>query len=175
MFDKLIDFIINQINNIIPCYIVYEYMNGVRFRFGKLHGTLAPGLHFKIPYVDTMMRDNTVDTTMLLPAQSVITKDGKELIVKGSIGYKIFDVAKFFCNVYDTRSALSDRTCVIIRAVISECTFEQVKDVNIDAVFLKLAKKAVKDYGIEVQYVSLIDITNSRSYRLFNENIPLTT
>jgi regulator of protease activity HflC (stomatin/prohibitin superfamily) len=175
MFDKLIDFIVNQINNIVPFYVVYEYMGGVRFRWGKYHSSLKPGFHWKIPYVDTMMRDNTVDTTMLLPAQSVITKDGKELIVKGSIGYKIFDVAKFFCNVYDTRSALSDRTCVIIREVISECTFNQVKDVTIDEVFLSMAKEAVKDYGIEVQYVALIDITNSRSYRLFNENIPLTT
>jgi len=169
MLDKLVTFIINQINHILPIYFIYEYQLGIRFWCGRFQNIITPGIWFKIPYLHTMMRENSVDTTILLPAQSVITLDEKELIVKGSIGYKIIDIKKFFLNVYDTTSALSDRTCIIIKDVISLSTFKECKDIDLKEIFLRRVQIEVEPYGIKVQYVALLDITNSRSYRLFNE------
>ncbi len=45
---------------------------------------------------------------MTLDAQSVTTKDEKEVVAKGIIKYKIADLSKQFTDVYDAVDAISD-------------------------------------------------------------------
>ena len=47
MFDKLIDFIIDFIDQIIPVKVLKEYQQGVLFRFGKFKKILKVGIHLK--------------------------------------------------------------------------------------------------------------------------------
>lgn len=169
MLDKLFEFLKSQINNILPFTVVYQYNKAVRLRFGKFNQVLEPGFYWKIPYIDTIISEQSVDTTMLLPAQSVITKDRKEIVVKGCIGYKIDNIGKFICNVWDTRGALADKTCSIIKETISFCDFIDCMGNNLDYVLTKTISKQVKKYGIKINFVSLVDITESKSIRLFNE------
>jgi len=120
-----------------------------------------------------MCRESAVDTTLLLPAQSVVTQDNKAVVLRGSVGYRITDIGKYFNNVYDTKSAISDNACLMIRQVCSIKTFEDIKDIDLGVSFRKLLQKQVTPYGIKINFVGLVDITESRSYRLFNENIKL--
>lgn len=173
MLDKLIDFILGQIRNIVPIAAIHQYQGGCMYTFGKHPRALPPGWYFKFPYINTVAVDNVVDTTILLPAQSVITKDNKQIIVKGSVGFKVINFVKFFNNVYDTKSALSDRTNVIIKELISANNFDSIRDSIFDAAILSILQRQVSKYGIKVQYACLIDITESRSFRLFNENAEL--
>ena len=171
MLNSLIEFLKTQLNHIIPIGAVYEFQLGIRMRFGRVNKILVPGWWFKIPYIDVIMVEQSVDTTMLLPAQAIVTKDNKQLIVKGSVGYKIVDIEKFYCNVWDTRSAISDRACVIIKDTLSSLTFEMCKDSSIiDSRMLEELQLLVVDYGIEIHFVSLVSITESRSFMLFNES-----
>lgn len=169
--DKLIDFIIAQLQHLIPIYFVYEYQLGIRFWCGKFQKVISPGIWFKIPYFNTMMRENTVDTTMLLLSQSVITKDGIELVVQGSVGYKIVDIKKFFLQVYDVKSAIRDKSMVIIRDIVAESQFDFVRDIDLSELLQTLVQKEVDDYGIGINFVSLVSITQSSSVRLMNETI----
>jgi regulator of protease activity HflC (stomatin/prohibitin superfamily) len=171
--DKLIDFIIQQINELIPFYFVYEYQGGARFFCGRYKGELKPGLSWKIPWLHTMMRENIIDTTMLLASQSVVSNDKVELVVRGSIGYKIIDVPKYFLNVYDTKSALGDNAMVTIKDTISLCSYEQISDMDIQNVLEQDLRSKVDKYGIEINFFTLTDCTKGRSYRLFNESINL--
>jgi regulator of protease activity HflC (stomatin/prohibitin superfamily) len=166
---EILEFFKTQLHHLIPIAVVYQFQMGIRLRFGKLYSKLNPGWHWKIPYIDTVMVEQSVDTTMLLPAQSVITADKKQLIVRGSVGYRISNIASFYCNVWDTRSALADRTCVVIKEKIAANTMENCLGNKLDKEFLKRVKAFAKKYGIDVFYVSLTDITESKSFRLFND------
>jgi regulator of protease activity HflC (stomatin/prohibitin superfamily) len=173
MFDKLIDFILGQIRSIVPIATIHVYQGGCMYTFGKRPRPLLPGWYFKFPYINTCAVDNVVDTTMLLPAQSLQTKDNRQIIVKGSIGFKVIDFLKFFNNVYDTKSALSDRANVIIKELVITNNFDSISDLVFDISLAAKLQSQVKKYGIKVQYAALIDITESRSFRLFNETATL--
>jgi len=170
MFDKLIDFSINQINQLMPLMIVFQYQKGIRFRFGKYYGTCEPGLHLKIPYVDTIDIINSTETTHTLPVQSLTTKDGKSIIVKGMVKYKIVDIESYFMVVYDSLDALSDISCGIIKTVITEKDWSEAFDNEIDNLISKKIRTQVKRYGIEVIQFTITDISQTKSLRLFNEN-----
>lgn len=169
MFDKLIQFLLNQINNIIPIATIHQYQGGCMYTFGKHPRALVPGWHFKIPYFNTYSRDNVVDTTNETPAQSVITGDNIEIIVKGSIGFKVIDYVKYFNKVYDTKSAIMDRGMVTIKETIAYLDFEFIKETDLKEILKEKLQEQVEKYGIEIQYFALSNITRGRSFRLFNE------
>jgi len=175
MFDKLIDFIINQINNIIPLVIILKFQKGVRYTFGKHSKILNPGIHFKFSYLQTVLRDNIVDTTTSLPAQSVITIDKKEVVVKSVIGYRISNIDKFFNKVYDTKSAILDITSAEIKDSVNANKYNDIcKDpINFGELLKNEVQKKVGKYGIHINFISLTDFTVCSSFRLFNENNPI--
>jgi regulator of protease activity HflC (stomatin/prohibitin superfamily) len=175
MFDKLIDFVLNQINNIIPFVFIMQFQTGVKYRCGKYIKVLESGPHWKFPYIETVLKDNTVDTTMLLPAQSIVTEDLIEVVVKTTVGYTVVDIDKFFNKVYDSKSALADRSCVIVRNTIAANEYKLIQSdpISFNESLTEQVQDEVKEYGIKINFVALIDFTKSRSYRLFNEQTSL--
>lgn len=168
MFDKLFDFIISQINKIVPIVIIYQYQNGVRYRFGKYIRTLSPGIYFKIPYLETILHEGSVDSTILLPALSI-----NSLVIRASIGYKIIDMGKYYNSVTDTKSALSDLGCVVLRQSCLNNSKEVINGLIFGTALCKVLQKEIKNYGIKVNYFEIVELSESRSYKLFNEAVRL--
>lgn len=166
--DRIFDFLISQINKIVPIVIIYQYENGARYRNGKYVRTLMPGLFFKIPYLETILHESAVDTTILLPALSI-----NKLVIRATIGWKIIDMGKYYNNVCDTKSALSDVGCMILRQSCLLNSKEVIDNIAFGAVLSKLLQKEVKNYGIKINFFEIVELSESRSYKLFNENVRL--
>ena len=169
MLDKLIEFLLNIIEDIMPVFFVKQYNNGILLRMGKFVRVVKPGVVFKIPFLDKIEVVTIVTTTLSVPTQSVITKDKKQLVVKSVVKYKIADVELFMLNVYDSTDAISDITQAIIKEQISLRTFEECTDNDFDNTVTKKLRVEMKKWGIEVDRVTLTDIGQIKSLRLFNE------
>lgn len=167
--EKFIQLLIDQIKHLIPIAIVYQYQGGVMYKFGRFLRELEPGWHFKFPYIHTYAVINNVDTTLLISAQTVICSDGVELTVRGSVGYHILNVADYFNNVEDQKSAINDRTEKIIRECASVTTSEDFIDMDFGKILQNILQKEVDKYGIEIDYVVLVEVSKARSIKLFNE------
>jgi len=177
MFDLLIKFILDQITSIIPIAVIHQYQGGVRYRFGRYEKVLKPGWHFKFPYIQTVAVINTVDTTMQLSTQSLITEDNKQFILKGSVGYRIIDTNKYFNNIYDALDAIADRASIILREQALGLSSDEIKDldvIEVDGLTIQdLLQEKVKDYGFEIIFFKLITVAEGRSYRIYHEALNL--
>jgi len=172
MFDKLIDLIIDWIADIMPFIIIHEYQEAVVLRFGKYHKVIEKGFHFKIPFFDTIMEQQIAITTLGLHPQSVTTKDGKSIVVRGIVKYKIIDVHVYLIIVNDAQDAMADTTMGIIKETINEKDWEEIQKGKIDSQISRRVIKAMEEYGIEVEKVTLTDMAEMKSIRLFtNSNI----
>lgn len=171
MFDKLIDLISGWWSQIIPFVIVPHYQEGVLLRLGKFKKVLYPGLHWKIPIFDEVIDHHVVVTTISLPAQSLYTKDRQNIVVKGVIKYKIFDVKIFLLEVYDAKDAISDMTQSIIKNIITDLSLEECTNMDIDAILTKKSRVEARKWGVEIQQVTLTDLAPIRSFRLINDVI----
>jgi len=56
MFDRLLDVILSFLDQILPVAVVNQTDKGVRLRFGKFKEVLNPGWHFKISFVDEVLK-----------------------------------------------------------------------------------------------------------------------
>lgn len=172
MFDKLVELIIQWIEQLLPVVIIPSYEEGVRLSFGKFKKVLHPGIHFKIPFFDEILRQHVVVTTISLPAQSLYTIDKQNFVVKGVIKYKISDVKTFLLEVYDAKDALSDMTMSIIKNIVISIPAEKCIDPELDTLLTKKARVEAKKWGVEIQQVTLTDVAPIRSYRMINDINP---
>lgn len=169
MFDKLIEILIQFWDNLNPVNVINDYQKAVLLRFGKFKRIVEPGLCLTIPFVDSLMIHHTVVTTINLPSQSIITKDGKACVVKGVVKYKISDIKVFLLDVFDAVDAISDMTQSNIKRIIMENNWEECITNDLDHYITKKAKSEAKQWGIEIIQVTLTDIGQIRSIKLFND------
>lgn len=168
MFDKLIDFLIDMVDKVMPVVIVNQYDKGVLLRRGLFVRVMDGGIHFKVPFIDEVIHQTFVTTTMNLPAQSLLTKDKKHIVVKAVIKYNIFDVKVLTLETWDAVDALSDTTQGIVKDVIMDLDFHEINKDTDNAITIK-ARREAKKWGIEIEKVTFTNVGEIRSIRLFNE------
>jgi regulator of protease activity HflC (stomatin/prohibitin superfamily) len=171
MLDSLIQWLTSIIDHISPFFIVRQYENGIQLRFGKYMRSLDPGLYIKIPFVDEILTQHVVLTTLSLPAQSLVTSDNKNIVVEAMVKYKITDAQVFLLEVYDSIDAVSDISQGIIKELIMSSTWEQCRDNELDNSITKKVRNELKKFGVYVDKVTLTSISEIKTFRLINQSI----
>lgn len=174
MGEKILEVILNFIEDILPFFVVKEYEQAIVLRFGKYKKTLERGFYFKIPFVDNPIKDTVVTTTLTIPAQSITTSDEKQLVIKAVVKYNIDDIKAFLLNVYDAKDAIADTAQAIIKEQIHQRTWAECNSDKLDNEITKKLRIEVKKWGINIDKVTLTDIGLIRTIRLINENIDNT-
>lgn len=174
MFDKLIDLIVQFIDNIVPFVTIQSYNRAVLFRFGIAKKVLGPGIHFKIPFFDAVDERTVITTTLSIPEQSLTTFDQKEIVVKAVVKYNINDIWKNVLNIYDPVDAISDTTQAVIKEQVTKRTFSECADNEMDNEITKKVRLQVKNWGIDIEKVTLTDNGKIKSLRIFTGNSPFS-
>lgn len=169
MFDRLIEFLIDIIDQVLPLKIVRQDQQAVLFRFGKFREIKYPGTHLKIPFFDDIEVHTVVRTTLTLPPQSVTTADGKSVVIRAQIKYKVLDLSIYGVQVWDAKDALSDMTGGIIYNAVRTHDFDQLRTMDLDRELTQLTRPEAKTWGIEIFKVTVTDLAEMKSYRLFTE------
>jgi regulator of protease activity HflC (stomatin/prohibitin superfamily) len=170
MFDKLIDILLSFWNQIVPFVIVNQTDKGIRLRLGKFKGVVAPGFHWKIPLIDELIVHTVLWTTISLTSQSLTSKDGKHVVIKGVIKYRIVDIQTFLLEVWDAIDAISDMTQGIIFDIVKDKSWEELQNIDLKPVITRKARLEAKRWGIEIETVTLSDLAKINSLRLLNDS-----
>ena len=111
-------------------FTVYQTRQALVVRLGEpVRVITEPGLHYKIPLIDSVI---TIDKRILdleNPAQEVIASDQKRLVVDAFARYRIRDVLKFYQTVGNVEFANSQLSILLnsaLRRVLGEATLTQV-------------------------------------------------
>lgn len=141
--------------------IVPEYQRGVKFRLGKFHSIMNPGLNILIPIVDRCdlvdIRSNFID----VPSQEAITKDNVSIKINAVVYYKVFDAAKSVIEVQRYMAALGQIAQTTMRNIVGGVTLDELLS-NREKVSVEICNiidKLTDPWGIKVNNVELKDIS----------------
>ncbi len=171
MFDKLIDIIASAWREVVPFVIVEQWNAAVHLRFGKFKRSLDGGLWFKIPFVDSIIENPVITQSVNLPAQTLTTVDGKGIVLKALVRYRVTDVKKFVLNVMHANDVLVDTTMGIIREVVEDKKWNDLN--HIDNEITSEVSQFVKKWGIEIEKVTISDLAIVRTFRILGNDLPL--
>ena len=163
MLDKLIQVLIDFGKDVLPFYIVEEWSGGVHFRFGHFLKPCTTGVHWKIPFFDSIYQTLTITQSLDMNPQSVTTKDDKSIVVKGVIRYHVGDVVPYMFRVHPA-DALVDTAQSLIRHTIETKRWDELKNIG-DELTLGIAEE-VREWGIVVEQVTLTDLALIKSIRV---------
>ena len=138
-------------------FTVYQTQQALVLRLGNpLPPITEPGLHFKAPFIDTVVYIDKRILDLDAPAQEVIASDQKRLVVDAFARYRIKDPLRFYQTLGSVSGANSQLAILVnsaLRRVLGEATFTHVvRDQRADlmARIRQLVDQEAKGYGIEV-------------------------
>ena len=111
-------------------FTVYQTRQALVVRLGEpVHVITEPGLHFKIPLIDSVIYIDKRILDLENPAQEVIASDQKRLVVDAFARYRINNVLRFYQAVGSVERANSQLSILLnsaLRRVLGEATLTHV-------------------------------------------------
>ena len=167
MLDKLVDLIVRFGMDMLPFVIVEQWNGAVQLRYGKFIKVLYPGIHFKIPFFDSVIETPVITQSVNLPSQTLTTLDDESIVLKSIIRYKVSNIQTYLLSVMHANDVLIDTTQGIIRDVVERTTWNDLVDVN--ETITNEVKEYVVRWGIEVEAVTITDLGIVKSFRIFGD------
>lgn len=155
--------------------IVRTTQGGVKFVRGKCVKVIVPGLAVYWPLVTAVEITHVARQAIDLPNQTLTTRDGRSVIVSGVVVYSIRDVKKFLVDNYDSHAAIAEVALSAVRHVVISSDFESLCRGGrvLDARLRAEARKSLKSFGVDVEYVRLSDLSACRVVSLVGSPQPM--
>ncbi|WP_456398687.1 SPFH domain-containing protein, partial [Palaeococcus sp. (in: euryarchaeotes)] len=137
--------------------VIRPYQKGLVERLGKFNRILEPGIHFIVPFMETVkkvdMREHVID----VPPQEVICKDNVVVTVDAVVYYQIMDPLKVTYNVSNFLMAIIKLAQTNLRAIIGEMELDETlsgRDI-INARLREELDKITDRWGVKVTRVEI--------------------
>ena len=140
-------------------FVVKETERAILLRFGTVErADLEPGLHFKMPWVNTVRKFDARVLTVTADAQRYLTLEQKALVVDSFAKWRIVDVQKYYTATSGeesrTSNLLAQRINDGLRNKFGERDLQEVvsgqRDLLMEELTRELNLSTAEEYGIEV-------------------------
>jgi modulator of FtsH protease HflC len=138
-------------------FTVYQTQQALVVRLGQVVRVVnEPGLHVKLPFIDSVINIDKRILDLEAPAQEVIASDQKRLVVDAFARYRIKDPLRFYQTLGSKTAADSQLNILLnsaLRRVLGEATFIQVvrdERAELMARIRDLIDREAANYGIQV-------------------------
>ena len=134
-------------------------------RLGSYRTTWNTGMHFKIPFIETVAKKVTLmEQVADFPPQPVITKDNVRMQIDTVVFYQITDCKLYAYGVTNPLLAIESLTSTTLRNIIGELDLDQTltsRDI-INTKMRAILDEATDPWGIKVNRVELKNIIPPR-------------
>lgn len=135
-------------------------------RLGQYRRRLEPGLNFIVPFIDSIVVEETNREKVLeIAPQQAITKDNVSLGADAVIYWKILDLEKAFYSVEDIEVAIENLVLTTLRSAIGQLELEQTYSSrqSINQELLQQLDDATTAWGVKVNRVEVREITPAKA------------
>ena len=141
--------------------ICREYERAIVFRLGRLLAApKGPGLFFRIPIVDQIIKVDLRTITLMIPPQEVITKDNVPVRVNAVAYFRILDPKSAIVQVENFMVATSQVAQTTLRSVLGQHVLDELlsEREKINTILQGIIDEATAPWGIKVSIVEVKDV-----------------
>ncbi len=161
-FLKITFILIALVLLVISCARIVPQENAyVIERFGRYRTTWDAGLHFKIPFVDRVVRRVLLKEQVAdFAPQPVITKDNVTMQIDSVVYFKVMNSHDYTYGVENPIMAMENLTATTLRNIIGDLTLDETltSRETINSQMLTIIDDATDAWGIRVNRVELKNI-----------------
>jgi modulator of FtsH protease HflC len=146
-------------------YTVYQTQQALIVRLGQpVRVVTEPGLHFKAPFIDSVLTFDRRILDLEAQPQELIASDQKRLLVDAFARYRIVDLLRFYQtlgSIQGANSQLNNLMSSALRRVLGEATFQEVVKDNRSQLMGRIREQVDRD--AEIYGVSVVDVRIRRA------------
>ena len=157
----------------IPRWVIVNTTCGaVKFVRGHTVVSCGPGIHWYWPVTTNFLMHPIARQTTNLRAQTVMTSDGRTIVVGGMVVYEIADIQKILAHTFDPDETIKDIAMSSAHDVCCQLSWddlrEQQRNGHLDRKLKSEARKDLDSYGVKVLKMTLTDLAPCRVLKIVN-------
>ena len=148
-------------------FILQPWEQGLRVRAGRYVKKFEGGVHFRIPYLDSIFMQNCRMRVSDMGHQTITTRDGKTLTIAGQLKYRVKDVEPLYMHLHTAEETLLQ----VVQAVVTRYVANRDEKQCHPDILMNHVNKTLhfEQYGLADVSYAVSDYANVRTYRLINE------
>lgn len=164
-------------------FTVLQTQLAIRTQFGEIQGVdYGPGLHFKWPFIDKVVKFERRIVTQSYPGETFLTSENRGLIVDFYVKWRVKDAADYYRATGGIEAVAGERLADIvkdgIKNTVAQKTLPEIVKAERSTVTGQMfarASASVEELGIElvdvrVQRIDLPDDVAARVYDSMKQN-----
>jgi regulator of protease activity HflC (stomatin/prohibitin superfamily) len=139
---------------------IWQFEQGLVFRFGKLRSVRKPGLNIIFPYIDRMIKVDMRVETMVVEPQEVITRDNVTVEVDAVVYFRVVNAEAAIIIVKDYAKATGQFALTTLRSVLGQSDLDEVlshRD-RVNERLKEIIDEHTEPWGVEASLVELKDV-----------------
>ncbi|MEC4805443.1 MAG: stomatin-like protein [Jaaginema sp. PMC 1079.18] len=147
--------------SLVSIRVISEGNEALVERVGKFNRKLEPGLNFVIPWLESIVVEETNREKVLgIEPQTAITKDNVSLKIDAVVYWQVVDLEKTFYLVEDIQEAIENLVLTTLRSAIGRLDLEETYSSRdeINKTLLQQLDDATVNWGVKVTRVEVREI-----------------
>lgn len=146
-------------------YIVQPWEQALRVRSGKWIKKHNGGIHFKVPYIDYIFKQNCRLRISDIPNQSVTTLDDKTITFAGALRYRVGDVEPLYMKLHMGEDTIGTYIQGILTEKIAWSEYRECEPEKLMQHVDKAMAAQLEEWGlVDCEFV-LTDFAKVKTYR----------
>ena len=130
-------------------------------RLGRYRSTLAPGVNFIVPLLDSLVIEDTLREQILdIEPRSATTRDNVNVETDAVIYWRILDLEKTYYAIEDVETAIQELVVTTLRSEIGKMDLQETFSSReaINKALLDVLDEATEPWGVKVNRVEVQEI-----------------
>lgn len=167
MIGQILQFLSEFWKQLMPGEVLDSEWVGFMRRLGVPVRKMHPGWNWKWPVLETASQVDARAYSYMLDPQSLITKDGKEMVLRLMVKARVKDAQTYYLSVSDGLNNLQDVAAGELGAAVLDAEAEDVLTGKVLERVTKRVRAQGKRWGMVVESVQFVDASRAVSMRLW--------
>lgn len=152
-------------------FVLQPWEQALRVRAGRWITKFEGGIHFRIPYLDSIFKQNCRLRITDIPQQTVTNADDQTFTIAGALQYRVEDVTPLYTHLHMAEETLAYSVQSLVADYIATRGEEDCDPAVIQKAINEIIQPDFAGYGLtEIRFL-LTDYARVRTYRLIMGNM----
>jgi regulator of protease activity HflC (stomatin/prohibitin superfamily) len=146
-------------------FVLQPWEQALRVRAGRYVKKFEGGIHFRVPYLDAIFKQNIRLRISDIPQQTITNASNETLTIAGALRYRVEDVTPLYTHLHMAENTLAQTVQSLVADYIATHKADKCDPHTVQVVINDEIRGRFQEYGLAECQFLLTDYARVRTYR----------